>query len=466
MADETVGRLHAWLADHENELLQNFRSLLNIPSLKADPEPNAPYGAANRKALDFMLALANESGMVTVDMEGHCGWAEFGSGEAQVASFGHLDVVPVGDGWAHDPFGAVIEDGYVYARGAVDDKGPTIASFYACRAIQAVVGDPGARLRQWFGCDEESGFGCLHHYTKTEAAPTFGVAPDSGWPLYHAEKGIANLHVEVVPPSGELTLLEVSGGQRGNIVMDSCTARFRANRKVVGPLLAELWDKNVVFRWEGEDLVLKASGKAAHGSTPHLGDNAAARVFRASREIAPPLERYAFEDLLSMIHPGGEGLGITGADAESGALTNNLGVIGMNAGKVRMMFNVRYPVTWSAQEVPGRCEAGLKKLQHLEAKLVESSDSRPLYFPLDHPLVATIVDVVEAETGQRKEPGAMGGGTYARAIGNTVSIGTGWAGDGAAHETDERLAIESLHKMSRIYAHILWKLLQAARASA
>ncbi|MBL8066520.1 MAG: hypothetical protein JNM34_11795 [Chthonomonadaceae bacterium] len=29
---------------------------------------------------------------------------------------------------------------------------------------------------------------------------------------------------------------------------------------------------------------------------------------------------------------------------------------------------------------------------------------------------------------------------------------------GDAHETDERCAIESLYKMSRIYAHLFWRL--------
>ena len=72
--------------------------------------------------------------------------------------------------------------------------------------------------------------------------------------------------------------------------------------------------------------------------------------------------------------------------------------------------------------------------------------------------MTTIVDIYEEETGERKKPGTMGGGTYARAIPNTVSIGTGWEGDGRAHETDERLKVEHLFKMSRIYAHILYRL--------
>jgi succinyl-diaminopimelate desuccinylase len=56
----------------------------------------------------------------------------------------------------------------------------------------------------------------------------------------------------------------------------------------------------------------------------------------------------------------------------------------------------------------------------------------------------------------------MGGGTYARKIPNTVSIGTGWHGDGEAHQTDERLKIDNLYRMSRIYANILYRLVKLA----
>jgi succinyl-diaminopimelate desuccinylase len=94
------------------------------------------------------------------------------------------------------------------------------------------------------------------------------------------------------------------------------------------------------------------------------------------------------------------------------------------------------------------------------------SDSPSLYFPLDHPLVKTIREVVSEETGEDKEPGVMGGGTYARMIPNTVSIGTGWEGDGEAHETDERLKVAHLFKMSRIYAHILYRLALSPPAGA
>ena len=122
-----------------------------------------------------------------------------------------------------------------------------------------------------------------------------------------------------------------------------------------------------------------------------------------------------------------------------------------------MLTNIRYPVTWKGEDLANRCREFLKTLKY-SFTLDVVRDSPSLYFPLDHPLIKTIREVVKEETGETKEPGVMGGGTYARAIPNTVSIGTGWEGDGKAHETDERLKVDHLFKMSRIYAHILYRL--------
>jgi succinyl-diaminopimelate desuccinylase len=38
-----------------------------------------------------------------------------------------------------------------------------------------------------------------------------------------------------------------------------------------------------------------------------------------------------------------------------------------------------------------------------------------------------------------------------------------WDGDGPAHETDEKLKIEHLFKMSRIYAHLFLRLIEEAK---
>ena len=460
MADPIVEKAQAWLREHEQDLLDDTRRMLRIPSVETAAEPGAPFGKANREALDLALNLANTWGMRTKDLDGYCGYAEFGKGERLIVSLGHLDVVPVSSGWKHEPFGAEIDGEYVYARGSVDDKGPTMASFYAARALMEVAGNLGARVRIVFGCDEESGFQCVHRYVQTEEAPTYGIAPDSDWPLIHAEKGICDLHVEVPLPTGEFALMEANGGQRPNIVIDACSATVRVGagaRAHVDEKLADAWDRNVAFRWHGDMLRVETVGKACHGSIPFGGDSAAIRLFRFLAFLAPLEDETFYDELLWSAHLGGAGLGIAGADEVSKDLTCNLGIVSTDGSTLKLLFNIRYPVTWKGEAVQKACGAHLETLKS-GWSLAEMTDSPSLYFPIDHPLVSAICEVVREETGETKAPGVMGGGTYARAIPNTVSVGTGWAGDGDAHENDERLKVEHLYRMSRIYAHILYRL--------
>src|SRR5207245_9564757 len=50
---------------------------------------------------------------------------------------GHLDVVGVDKSkWSVDPFGAVLKDGYIYGRGAIDDKGMLAANLAAFIALK------------------------------------------------------------------------------------------------------------------------------------------------------------------------------------------------------------------------------------------------------------------------------------------------------------------------------------------
>ena len=445
--------------------MEAYRKMLRIASVEGPAADNAPYGPENRQALDYALELCEGFGFSTKDLEGHAGYGQFGSGEKLIMSLGHLDVVPVGPGWKHQPFGAEIDGGYVYARGAVDDKGPTMASLWAMAAIRAIGGDGfGVRFRQVFGCDEESGFGCMERYVQTEEAPTFGIAPDSGWPCYHAEKRITDLLVVAPIPDGSMTLLKAEGGSRPNIVIDSFEARVRVSgpaRSEVEDKLADAWDRNVTYAWEGDELGIFAIGKAAHGSRPFDGVSAAVRAFRFLRDISP-LDSFAFYDALMEIgHPGGEGLGISGSDDIVGPLTSNLGVVTTSERGVELLFNLRVPVK---VEIDGLLERARKSLADRPGgwSFSVERDSPGLYFPVDHPLVATIVDVYAEESGERREPGTMGGGTYARAVPNTVSVGTGWEGDGGAHETDERLKVDHLYRMARIYGRILLRLAEKA----
>jgi len=460
MPDPAVSRLQDWLREHEQELLEDTREIIRIPSIEGEPAENAPFGVECRRALDLALSKSASFGFRTTDLEGYLGYAEVGQGERLILVLGHLDVVPVGPGWHFDPFGAEISEGYIYGRGTTDDKGPAMAALYAARAIKECFPELNARIRVAFGCNEESGFRCVQRYVKTEEAPAFGIAPDAMWPLCHAEKGISNITLTAPIPGGEFALASLSGGQRANIVIDKCEAEVHVAdsiRKLVEAKLAEKWDRNVEFSWSGNMLKLTAVGKAAHGASPHLGDSAATRMFRALMEICPTENASWFELLMESAQISGAGLGISGYDDVSHELTCNLGVVSTDNGRIKLLYNIRYPVTWKFEELRSRLDK--KVLAIGRGFVVESmTDSKALYFPLDHPLVSTICEVVREETGDTTPPGTMGGGTYARAVPNTVAIGTSWEGDGKAHETDERIKVESLFRASRIYTHILYRL--------
>ena len=55
-------------------------------------------------------------------------WLGAGPDKPTVLVYGHYDVVPaaIEDGWDTQPFEPVVKDGKIYARGATDDKGPTL----------------------------------------------------------------------------------------------------------------------------------------------------------------------------------------------------------------------------------------------------------------------------------------------------------------------------------------------------
>lgn len=63
-----------------------------------------------------------------------------GNGGPHFGFAGHLDVVPPGDGWTHDPFGAQVADGILVGRGANDMKSAIAAYVAALSRIDVPQG--------------------------------------------------------------------------------------------------------------------------------------------------------------------------------------------------------------------------------------------------------------------------------------------------------------------------------------
>nr|WP_199899957.1 succinyl-diaminopimelate desuccinylase [Asaia prunellae] len=64
-------------------------------------------------------------------------FARMGEGGPHLCFAGHTDVVPPGDNWRHDPFGAQRVDGMLYGRGVADMKGGIAAFIAAVASLKA-----------------------------------------------------------------------------------------------------------------------------------------------------------------------------------------------------------------------------------------------------------------------------------------------------------------------------------------
>ena len=81
-------------------------------------------------------------------------FARLGEGGPHLCFAGHTDVVPPGEGWSADPFGAELRDGVLIGRGACDMKG-AIAAFVAAVAGHVAAGRPRGSVSLLITGDEE-----------------------------------------------------------------------------------------------------------------------------------------------------------------------------------------------------------------------------------------------------------------------------------------------------------------------
>ncbi|MEM5804829.1 MAG: M20 family metallopeptidase [Candidatus Aenigmatarchaeota archaeon] len=79
-----------------------------------------------------------------------------GSGK-KLIFHGHMDTIPVGEGWKHDPFAGDVEDGKIYGRGAADMKGSLAALVCAIEDLKKEKWEPKGELMILACCNEEMG---------------------------------------------------------------------------------------------------------------------------------------------------------------------------------------------------------------------------------------------------------------------------------------------------------------------
>ena len=444
----------------KDQMIACLQENLRIPSVEGAPEEGAPYGAEVRRSLDHALAAAKKLGFRTFNVDGHMGWCEYGEGSEMVAVLGHLDVVPAGDGWTVDPYGAEISDGKIWGRGTTDDKGPSIAALYALAALRDSGLPIRRRIRVLLGCYEETGSADVKYYLSHGGeVPVMGFTPDGEYPVINGEKGIINATFsKTYTQAGPLKLVAIKGGSAPNVVPSHAYADFECDADMAEHI-CKLYSTAIKFSRRQGGFRVEAFGISAHGSTPGLGENAIGRLMMALDNL--PLDG----ELADAVHflatrlgmeTEGESAGIYLHDEISGALSLNWGTIRGDADKLSLKINYRYPVTYVYDDCGPAFNAAFAAAGfNLDAETHKAK----LYIPADSELVSSLMKVYTEQTGLPGEPKSIGGGTYAKSIPNLLAFGPIFPGDEIReHKPDEYITIDNLVKNAQIIAAAMYEL--------
>ena len=461
--------INKFIEDNKEEILNTICELIKIPSISIESDnPSKPFGEECDKALQYTLDLAKSMGFRTKNIDGYCGYIEFGEGEEMLGIIGHLDVVPAGDGWTKcEPFNPVIEDDRLYGRGAIDDKGPVVASLYAMKYVMDKI-KPNKRVRLILGLNEEVSWKCIEYYKEHEEAPTIGFSPDADFPCIYAEKGFLNSYIDShIPTDTNIILRDFKCSNAINIVpkIATCTLEVEnLNAEEIKNEIIKLIDElnfHMDVSVENDRFIhITSNGVAAHSAFPELGINALSRLLiilnkiYEKNNIEIPIFKFIDEKINLTIN--GEKLGIDCND-ESGNLTLNVSNAEFKDNNLTIGLNIRIPVTIYSSIVKQKITDNVQEYTNIFVKF--SDEKQALYVPKNDPLVTTLCDIFNSVTGQNAEPITCNGATYARAFKNVVSFGANMPGNvDMCHQADEYINLKDLFTAIEIYIKAIWKL--------
>jgi succinyl-diaminopimelate desuccinylase len=443
---------------NKSRIIDNLKALLRFPSLydEASITPDTPFGKPIDDALEWMLSKGETDGFLVKNVDHFAGHIEFGEGQEVLGLLGHLDVVPTGEinKWSQDPFKPLVTKEKIIARGAIDDKGPTIAAYMAMLLLKEEGFIPNKVVRLILGTDEETKMRGIKYYLEKEKTPEIGFAPDANFPLIYAEKGLFTYFVKgKVKPTG---LLSFNAGERFNVVPDYATCTLEDDHvDAFNQYLAYHNFDGGVDATSGK-LVYYVRGKNAHAMQPSHGVNAGFLLagfldtIMDNDFIKHIINFYAYDHL-------GEKLNVQFYDEEMKEFTMNLGIFQYDQGTFTLGMNGRYPKGWDANE-------NLKAIQTLTETsgfTFELDEHKPLhYVSKDSELVKKLMTSYQAYTSDfDHEPMSIGGGTYARMLPNAVAFGTVFPGhEETAHQVDEYILIDDLLLSTAIYMDAIRRL--------
>ncbi|MCR5121340.1 MAG: Sapep family Mn(2+)-dependent dipeptidase [Ruminococcus sp.] len=421
-------KLAAYFDEHFDEILADLSEIMSIDSSFSTPSEGKPFGEGSAAALAWGAKKGGELGLNVRNFDNYAVSMTCGVGEPVLGILSHLDVVPASpEGWQHTPFACTVDGGYIYGRGAIDDKGPSVAVLWAVKALKELNVPLTKAFRVIFGGNEEQGCNDIAYYQTKEPFPPMVFTPDGSFPVLNCEKGM--IHLTFSAPFEDTAITSIKAGTVINAIPDRCSVT-------------------------GSSENFEYAGKPSHGSRPENGDNAITKFLAAYKGGSELLKA------LARLFPHGEfdgkscGLGFS--DEISGQMTCALTMLNTSDGRLCGGIDIRYPIDRTLAEISGIIT---KALENAGFAVDECEGMEPHYVSADSPLVQTLLQVYEDVKGERGEPVSEGGVTYVHNTPGGVAFGAEfpWE-DNRMHGIDERVSIETYKLNLNMYANAIARL--------
>ncbi len=188
--EETIRRLDRRVDELRSDMLTFFREIVAIPSMESDIGPVGRRIGQEMTKLGFDRVYTDRYGSIV---------GKIGDGPRILLYDSHIDTVGIGerDAWEWDPFVGKVEDGNLFARGALDEKGSTPGMVYGM-ALARELGLLDGYTLYYLGNIEEwcDGVGCNAFLEWEGIRPDFVVIGEpTNMQVYRGHKGRLELEV-------------------------------------------------------------------------------------------------------------------------------------------------------------------------------------------------------------------------------------------------------------------------------
>ena len=202
-------QLDAWIDQHFDEEVSFLQALVQVPT-DTPPGNNAPHAERTAELLQGFGFEAEKHAVPEAEVRGYGmqsitnlivrrPYGQAGDGGRTIALNAHGDVVPPGEGWTHDPYGAEIVDGKMYGRATAVSKSDFASFTFAVRALEAVARPAKGAVELHFTYDEEFGgeLGPGWLLKKGLTKPDLMIAAGFSYEVVTAHNGCLQMEVTV-----------------------------------------------------------------------------------------------------------------------------------------------------------------------------------------------------------------------------------------------------------------------------